>query len=96
MKREQIVQILRQYKHEVEKEHGISKMGIFGSVARNESTQASDIDVFVEMIKPDLFALAGIKNDLESKFKKSVDVVLYGKYTNNFLKQRIDRDALYV
>lgn len=96
MKKQQIVQILRQYKHEVAKEYGISKMGIFGSVARNDSNQASDIDVFVEMIKPDLFALAGIKNDLESKFKRSVDIVPYGKHTNDFLKKRIDKDALYV
>ncbi len=96
MNKHKIARILHQYKTDFAEKYGITRMGIFGSVARNDADQYSDIDVFVDMLKPDLFTMAGIKSDLETKLNSSVDIVPYGKHMNAFLKQRIDRDAFYV
>ena len=58
--------------------------------------EESDIDVVVELGKPDLFYLIGIKQDLEEKFRRPVDIVRYRDTMNGFLKKRIDKEAVYV
>ena len=45
---------------------GITKLGIFGSVARKENTENSDIDIVVEVEKPSLqlmYELKDLKNE---------------------------------
>jgi predicted nucleotidyltransferase len=95
MSRDEILRELRHMKEDVRVRYGVTRIGIFGSVARSETKAASDVDVVVEM-KPNLFMRAGLKAELESRFGKSVDVVRYRQGMNRYLKARIDRDALYV
>ena len=45
------ITILRKYLSTKADAYGITKIGIFGSVARNEQTEESDVDVCVEMKK---------------------------------------------
>jgi hypothetical protein len=65
------------------------------TLARGEDTDASDVDV-VELERPDLLLLAGIKQKLEELLQRPVDVVRYREQMNPFLKKRILRDAVYV
>ena len=95
MKRNEIIEILREYKKEFAEQYGILDIGVFGSVARDEASEESDVDVVVRILRPDLFMLVGIKNDLEERFHRPVDSVTYWKSMNQFLKKRIDREALY-
>ena len=95
MKRNDIIEILRQYKAENEKKYSILTIGIFGSACRDSLHDKSDIDVVVELENPDLFNLIGIKQDLEERFHCSVDVVRYREKMNSFLKRRIDQEAVY-
>lgn len=95
MQREQILAILREHKQELTAKYGVSRVGIFGSVARNESTDYGDIDVVVEM-PPDLFQMVHMKAELEELFSTSVDLIRYQKYLNTLLKNRIDTEAIYV
>lgn len=80
---------------ELKQKYGISKIGVFGSVARSQDNIESDVDIIVEM-HPDLFKRICLKNELESILGKKIDVVRYWKGMNKFLKQRIDREGLYV
>ncbi|MDR0694345.1 MAG: nucleotidyltransferase domain-containing protein [Prevotellaceae bacterium] len=89
------IHLLRRFERAHAAEYGIIRMGIFGSVARKEHTNDSDIDVVVQLKQPDLFTLAGIKLDLEKLYHKPVDVVIYSDTMNAFLKQQIDRETLY-
>ena len=82
-------------KEEFKVRYGMTRIGIFRSVARSETKTASDVDVVVEM-KPNLFMRAGLKVEVESCFGKPVDVVRYRQGMNRYLQARIDRDALYV
>ena len=41
--------------------YGISRMGIFGSVARGEQHDGSDVDICVEIDRPSIFTLVHIK-----------------------------------
>ena len=96
MRKEEIVKILSKYKNEYAKKYGIEKIGIFGSVARDDIRENSDVDIVVNISEADLFLLVGIKNELEEKLQKSVDIITYRENMNPFLKKRIDGEAVYV
>jgi uncharacterized protein len=95
MNREEILAILSRYKGEFAERYGILAIGVFGSAACEEAGQESDVDIVVRIAKPDLFMLAGIKNDLEERLHRPVDLVTYLEKMNQFLRKRIDREAVY-
>jgi len=96
MGQKEIFQILRDYKLRFKGQYDIQALGVFGSVARNEAQPGSDIDVIIRLGKPELFLLAGIKNDLEAQLHSPVDLVTYRDSMNPLLKERIDHEAVYV
>jgi hypothetical protein len=96
MNRTEILEILRKYKNENAKKYGIDAMGLFGSYARNLANDDSDIDIFIETKQPDLYKMVHIKEELEKRLNKSVDLVRKREKMNLYLKKRIDRDAEYV
>ena len=56
---------------------GITKLGIFGSVARKENTENSDIDIVVEVEKPSLQLMYELKEALKQLFNCEVDLVRF-------------------
>jgi len=96
MERNEIMQTLRSFVEMNRDRYEIIRIGVFGSAARGSMNEQSDIDVVVELGKPDLFYLIGIKQDLEEKFHIPVDIVRYRDRMNAFLKKRIDKEAIYV
>lgn len=95
MDKKEIIEILRDYKKEVTEQYDILTIGIFGSVAHDKAGKDSDVDVVVSISEPDLFMLVGIKNDLEERLRRPVDIVTYRESMNQFLKKRIDEEAVY-
>lgn len=60
------------------KKEGVLKASLFGSVARGEATQDSDIDLLVELPKDkSLFDLVGLELDLQEQLHTKVDVLTY-------------------
>ena len=96
MGRSEIIHNIEEFKKNRAKEFGIVKIGIFGSVARNDSNYESDVDIVVKMESQDLFKLIGIKQNLEEILQLPVDIISYRETMNSFLKKRIDKDAIYV
>ncbi len=96
MSRAEILKILKEFKEEYSVQYGILALGVFGSVARAEVKEESDIDVVVKLKKQDLFNMIGIKQDLEEILHTHVDVISYREKMNAFLKNRIDRETFYV
>lgn len=73
--KEHIIRRLKQLKPSLLKRYPISELAIFGSVARDEHTDTSDIDILVDfdgIIGMGFFKLA---NELEDEFQAKVDVV---------------------
>jgi uncharacterized protein len=95
--RETVLPELKKLKPDFERQFGVTKIGIFGSFARNEIHGDSDVDVdvVVEMREPDLFYMVHIKETLERRFNRQVDVIRYRSMMNKYLKARIDREAIY-
>jgi len=96
MNRNDILSTLTRFRDLKRDEFGIVRIGVFGSVARGEITEASDIDVVVELDRPDLFTLVGIKQELEELLHRPVDVVRYRERMNTYLKRRMEQEAIYV
>ena len=96
MERNEIIRTLRGFMDMNKDRYEIIRIGLFGSAARDSMNEQSDIDVVVELGKQDLFNIIGIKQDLEEQFAKPVDVISYREKMNQFLKKRIDKEAVYV
>ena len=75
---------------------GITKLGIFGSVARGEQTENSDVDICYEGKAPSLLTLDMIQMELEQLLDCKVDLVRVHDNMNSVLRQRIIRDGIYV
>jgi hypothetical protein len=52
-------------------------------------------DIVLRIREPDLFMLVGIKEELEERIHRPVDIVTYRDNMNLFLKKRIDEEAVY-
>jgi len=96
MGRNEILRALADFRDRKRNEFSIVRIGLFGSFARAENAETSDVDVVVELSQPDLFMLIGIKQELEELLHRPVDVVRYRKSMNAYLKRRIEQEAVYV
>ena len=86
--RTQTIEKLRSTRQYLSEHYGVSSMLLFGSVARNEQREGSDVDVCVEM-KPNLFNRAGVKVYLEEILGCPVDVVRMRENMNQLFKKQI-------
>ena len=88
--RQDILVSLKNLKREVVKEYSVKKIGVFGSVARDEQTGQSDIDLLVEFSKPVGFiTFMRLENFLSERLGNKVDLV-----TLDSLKPVIRQDVL--
>ena len=88
--RQDILLSLKLLKAEVTKEFSVKNIGVFGSFARNEQTDQSDIDLLVEFSRPVGFiTFMRLENFLSERLGKKVDLV-----TPDALKPVIRHDVL--
>src|SRR3972149_6911400 len=96
MKRDEVFRILREHRDELRREYGVKSLALFGSVARDEATDVSDVDVLVEFDRPvSLFDLVGLQLDLQTLLDvPKVDVVMrdaiYPAIKDDILSEAID------
>jgi hypothetical protein len=96
MKKEQILEYLKNHKEEFAKKYQITKLALFGSVARDESHEESDIDIAIDTKLSDYFLLFDFKESLEKAFGTKVDIVRVREKMNPSLKKQILKDGIYV
>jgi len=94
--RSDVINILKSFKNKFAKKYGIISMGIFGSAARNELTNDSDIDIYVQTETPNPFVIVHMKDDLETILGRRVDIVRIREFMNKTLKNRIEKEGIYV
>ena len=92
-----ILQFLSENREFFRSTYNVTKIGIFGSYARNNQNETSDIDVVVDFAMPvDLFeAKNSLREIISNRFQKTVDICRL-KYVNNYAKTKIEREAIYV
>ncbi|MDI6710907.1 MAG: nucleotidyltransferase family protein [Bacillota bacterium] len=61
------------------KRHDVRRAAVFGSLARGEAGEQSDVDLLVELAEgKTLFDLGALKLDLEDALGRRVDLLTYG------------------
>jgi predicted nucleotidyltransferase len=55
--------------------HGFSKVAVFGSVARGDDSESSDVDLLVDGQGHRGFSIGAFQNDAELALERKVDVV---------------------
>lgn len=92
---EAILEKLRAHKPELQRKYPITSLGVFGSYARGEATEESDIDVAVELNGPMGLNFVAMANEIEDLFGTKVDVVPKRSIKPLYLSS-IEKDILYV
>jgi hypothetical protein len=89
-----ILTFLKENKHKLKDKYKVNKIGLFGSFARDEATNQSDIDILVDM--PSSFDnYFDLKYFLEKNFKREVDLGKE-KQLRLLIKDQIQKEIIYV
>ena len=76
MGRDEVIRTLQQHMTEI-RGHGVSRLAIFGSLARGQEKPGSDVDILVEFDRPvGLFAFVSLQRYLEGIVGRSVDLAM--------------------
>ena len=84
----------------IAKQYDVEKIYLFGSYARGEATEKSDLDFIIDAPNMrGLFKLGGLYSDLESAFQKEIDIVTKRALINNsniYYKNNLEREKLLI
>lgn len=69
------IELLRSHEKKIKKEFGVKRIGVFGSFARGEQRETSDVDILVEFEKPTFDNFMNLAFFLEDLFQRKVDLV---------------------
>lgn len=79
MRRDEVLTLLRAERETLARQFGVKSLALVGSVARDEATPASDVDVLVEFDRPTgMFGLLRLQYHLEELLGCEVDVGTLG------------------
>ncbi len=96
MKKDEILNFLKNHKQEMLKNYGVTKIGLFGSYIRGEERNNSDIDIAVEIESKNKFrSFFSLKYYLEKNLKKSVDLGIESTL-KPIAKTYIKKEIIYV
>ena len=90
-----ILSKLKKSKPELEKKYPLTNIGVFGSYARGEATDKSDIDIAVEIDGYMGLSFVAMANEIESLFGIKTDVVPIRSIKPEYLQQ-IEKEIVYV
>lgn len=97
MKTDKITEFLAIHKEEMAQHFGVVKIGLFGSYARGEAVENSDIDIAIEMAadQKNLRNFLAFKRHLEETFGKKVDIGIESSLKDEARKS-IEKEIIYV
>ncbi|NLO17610.1 MAG: nucleotidyltransferase family protein [Arcobacter butzleri] len=94
MDKTNILNYLKEHYSEFKNKYSVEQIGLFGSYARDEASENSDIDIFVKM-KPSLFNMVAIKEQIENDLNRKVDIMREHKNIKPILLKMIQKDLIY-
>ena len=97
MTKAEILSYLQTHKDELGRKYGVVKIGLFGSYARDEQNDSSDIDIAVELekSKKSLSVLFALKREIEQSLGKSVDIGIESAL-KPIVKEYVQKEIIYV
>jgi hypothetical protein len=70
-----VIDILKSHEREIKKRFGVKRIGLFGSFARGEQKDTSDVDILVEFEEPTFDNFMNLAFFLEDLFSRRVELV---------------------
>jgi uncharacterized protein len=97
MKLKQVLQEKREEIIRIAAKHGAYNLRIFGSVARGEETETSDIDFLIDydLNKITAWFPSGLVQDLEMLLHRKIDVVTTNSL-HYFIREKVSKEAIYL
>ncbi|MBT1071758.1 nucleotidyltransferase family protein [Pelotalea chapellei] len=95
MTRDQILNFLKQHRQEMTERFGVTKIGLFGSYARGDAREDSDIDVVIELAVYTADGYFGLLHFLEDNFEKRIDLGIESNI-KPLIKSYIQKEIIYV
>lgn len=92
----EVLDALREYRKLSGEKYGIETMGLFGSYARGQQQEESDIDVAVSLKRPSLLTLSAIRYDLEDLLENEVDMIIFPGRLKEQFKDEISKDIIFI
>lgn len=92
-----IIRFLRENKTYLQEHFHCNEIGLFGSYARNEQTEKSDIDILVEFEPntPNLYDVEQeLKEYLKKHFEREIDICTK-KWIKSIFKPLVLKDTIY-
>ena len=94
---EEIRSILRSHQSELKKRYHVEEIALFGSYARGEQTEASDLDIMVTLSAPLGWEFVDLCDYLAELLETKVDVLTRGAVDRKpLLRQFIEKDLIHV
>ena len=90
-----ILSLILKNKPGLQKKYPIKSLGVFGSFARGDNTENSDVDILVEFEKPIGIEFIDLANELESILHQKVDLISRAGIKPKYFKA-IEKDLHYV
>ncbi len=90
-----ILHKLREYKPELQRKYPVASIGVFGSYAREEATDQSDIDIAIEITGSMGLNFIKMADEIEALFGIKTDVVPIRSIKPEYL-QYVKKDIVYV
>ncbi|HZA29490.1 MAG TPA: nucleotidyltransferase family protein [Gammaproteobacteria bacterium] len=97
--RDEVVKLLQEKHPYLVAEFGVSKIGLFGSYAKGQSDETSDVDIVVELERPIGFRFVDLVDYLENLLGRRVDVLTPAGIQNIRIEQvakSITQSIVYV
>ncbi len=99
MQRADVIRTLEQNLPQLRKEFGIVRIGLFGSYARDEQTDKSDIDLLFELEEGRTLGFRH-KLEVEKRLKKALGhrkiEFINSRYINPIVQYEMQKDLIYV
>jgi len=92
--KQEVLEILKNHKKYIQDNFNINSIALFGSVAKNNANEDSDIDILVDM-KASYKKYYLLKKYFRNILNKDVDVVTKNSL-RSFIKEEISKDLIYV
>jgi len=96
MTKEEILAKLKQHKSYMQQEFGVEKIGLFGSYARDEAQEDSDVDIYVTLKEVRFRKLAALWNFLENLYHKKVDLYRESRFSKGAIHEVIKQETIYI
>ena len=93
---QEIIYMLREFKRTAGEKYGIEQLILFGSVARGEQREDSDIDICVKLRKTSFRIYMAIYEELQKIFRVKIDLLTLHENMRRLFRQNIERDAIYI